>query len=151
MATAMEQIFIDTIKKTTEVGGEIYDGIKVVGAKAIDLAQKEIPDIIHQLLVWKMTEAVISTICCLLVVICMFVLIIKFYKHDYSRNSDMAFFRGFASLIMLVVALIFLCFTYSNAMTAVKIYVAPKIFLIEYANQLLTSSTNMNKNANTKP
>ena len=59
MATALEQVLIDTLKKSTAVGGEIYDATKLALSKAIDFASEQIPDVIAQLLAYNIVHDIL--------------------------------------------------------------------------------------------
>lgn len=138
MATsALEQVFIDTISKSTAVSGEIYEGIKTVGSKAIDLAQKEIPDIVEQLLMWKMTEAIVGLVLWIIVFAIGLVLLIKWWKKSDVRSDEAVFARCVSTILFAVALFASAISPYDNIMTIVKISVAPKIYLIEYANDLV--------------
>lgn len=138
MATsALEQVFIDAISKSTAVSGEIYDGIKTVGSKAIDLAQKEIPDIVEQLLMWKMTEAIVGLVMYFVIFGILLYLLIRWWKTPEKPSDEMQFLRAMGTGLFALA----LCFSaispFNDIMTIVKISVAPKIYLIEYANDLV--------------
>lgn len=97
----------------------------------------EIPDVIHQLLLWKFTTSLIAFTASIIfgLVIPIIVGVVAFkrerqFKDTYSEG--MAYTIGiFASLLSLFIA--FLLFN----LTWLQIWIAPKIFLIEYAAKLI--------------
>lgn len=95
-----------------------------------DFVVAQAPDVIQQLLRWKFYEAVMWAVALLVAAVALVLITRWSVRGKTSKQLDdimpMPLFSGGAS-IMLVVAAV------SNAMTAVQIHVAPKIYLIEWA------------------
>ncbi len=134
---ALEQVLVDTIQKATAVTGEAIDGVKGVTGKAIDFASAQIPDVIHQLLVWKMAESVVYTIVSLAVIWLFFVLrkrILIAAKESYDDDMVMFMYYLFGGVfLVLIPALI----AVENILCVLKIWLAPKLYLIEYVANLV--------------
>lgn len=133
----LEQVLVDTIKKASEVTGEAIDGVKGVTGKAIDFASAQIPDIIHQLLIWKAAEAVLYLVVSCLAIWLFFVLRKRFkvfIKGSFDEDMGWVFFYvlGGAFLIVLPVLQII-----ASTLLILKIWLAPKLYLIEYAASLM--------------
>lgn len=123
----LDQVLIDTITKVSNVSGEIYDGAKKVTGQAIDIAMQQAPDIVNQLLMWKFAEnATWFLFAILLIVLC-----IKSTK-KYWDESDGAIILATGSLTIMGSVVFVL-----SLLEMIKIMIAPKIYLIEYAANLL--------------
>lgn len=125
--SVLEQTLVDTINKASVVGGEIYDGAKAVTEKSVDFAMQQIPDVVHQLLLWNMTSAIIW---CLVSVIIIIISLIITKKCWESTGGEICILTAFPIGILTAV------FLY-NLMKAVKIYIAPKLYLLEYVANLV--------------
>lgn len=130
--SALEQVLVDTIKKSTEVGGEIYTASKDAIAKGVDFAQQQIPDVIHQLLMWELTQAIVW----LIVSVVLFVIAYKSLTDKWLEWSDGATVIS-ATVAGIVGVVVFL----HNLLLMLKILIAPKLFLIQYATDLVKSVT----------
>ena len=130
----LDQVLIDTIQKATKVSGEIYDGAKSVTTKSIDFAMQQAPDLIHQLLMYNFIVSLLSFLVSLSLLIgsCYFV----FYacKQYASKKWDEA---NSIFLIFMLFPIVLSFIVMANSMDWLKIWIAPKIYLIEYAASLL--------------
>lgn len=98
---------------------------------------EEIPDVIQQLLMWKMCESLIS--CLLLPTI---LVIIFFYKERYTKVCSKLMNHEERYIPEAVISPMFLgMFTLGGLcelnITWLQIWVAPKIYLMEYASSLV--------------
>lgn len=97
---------------------------------AVSFSQAQIPDIIHQLLMWNaVSSAAIQAFCILVIIACVYLMFLSWNKVD---DDD------FLLLPMLiesgvVISSIFVFFNYFDWL---KIWLAPKLYLIEYAASL---------------
>lgn len=137
----LEQVLVDTIQKASNVTGEVYDAARGVTTKAIDFASTQIPDVIHQLLVWKLAEA-LTWMGLGLVIIGLFVWvrsrIARWVKDDRARyRGDIDALHTFTVMggcaTFCVSGLLIFC----SLLDVLKIWLAPKIFLIEYVSHLI--------------
>lgn len=115
--TEAEQLLIDSIK-----------GISEGASQTIDFAKEQIPDVIHQLLLWNMTQSIVICVI-LLIVICIAAVVV--YKDLTEWKSEVMFILGTVTL------LVSLYFFMTNLFKATKLWLAPKVWLLEYASQLL--------------
>jgi hypothetical protein len=110
----------------------------------IDFLSGELPDVASQLLTYKIISASFETILMILLIVA-FALFVKkvnesikkkgfFYESCGLANISLSGFMGF---IIGGIAVIF-CFiaVFVNIATILKIWIAPKIYLIEYAASL---------------
>lgn len=130
--TELEQVLVDTIQSAGNLTGDVVNGVKTVGTKAIDFASEQIPDVIHQLLLWKFTISLIWFSTGVISLILLGIGLKKYWDTDIDieiKAISTVFFGGligFASL-----AIIF------TNLTWLKIWIAPKLFLLEYATDLI--------------
>ena len=101
---------------------------------AKDFVLEQAPDIIHQLLAWKFTVSLIWF--CLFLVI--FVAVAIFNKKMWSsseirEDDDLWVLCGAVSLTTIGVSFCFL----ANSITWLQIWIAPKVYLLEYASTLI--------------
>ena len=107
----------------------------------------EVPDVIHQLLMWKLAEALIGTAFAVIILVSLVWGFIKYsgvgtqlkdsggrkitLTHDaYGNLSPYTIFTYGGGLFAMSIATV--C-TYEGLLEALKIYIAPKAYLIEYA------------------
>lgn len=108
--------------------------------------QAQLPDVIQQLLLWKAAISIVSSLAAVALVILWLAVFAKLFpvtkakeaawanSKNWIRQGDAYFTLGIAALISGIVALI----TASNlfSMAWLQIWLAPKIYLIEYAASL---------------
>jgi hypothetical protein len=112
----LEQTLVDTINASKA-------GIE----KGIDFAQAQIPDVVQQLLVWKLTAALVMTAVCILVIIGCLLAIKKWFEQSEG---------AIIVPTCIIIPFAFLIGLYS-ALDAIKIYLAPKLYLLEYVADIL--------------
>lgn len=130
--SALDQVLIDTIQKTTATTGQIVDGVGKVTSKAIDFTMAQIPDVIHQLLMWHLVFSLLSFLLFLSLEITL--LLIWYYKSYKSTYEEAQFFGSLISVIVFFVFLVQLC----RSFEWLQIWIAPKVWLIEYAASLMS-------------
>lgn len=127
---------------------------------AVNFSQSQIPDVIHQLLVWKFTQSVIGQIFSIIVIVCLVIMVNKGLKNKgvkeekkegryetygrsyiwhglfYDNEGDITVF-----CIMSIIASIFMSLAmialFLNNFDWLQIWIAPKLYLIEYAASLV--------------
>lgn len=98
---------------------------------SISFLSAEIPDVIHQLLVFKLAQACVLLVMAILYLIAWGVLAYKSFRYDWHEGIQMVLvFMGGAITVISVISL------FINGGTALQIWLAPKIYLIEYAASL---------------
>ena len=103
----------------------------------ITFLSAQLPDIIHQLLLWKMSYSLIQFVCAIVLCIVFVVLDYKFYKKAMATNDPDIIIGGWGMFGTLVrFAAWFIVISLFN-LTWLQIWLAPKLYLIEYAATLV--------------
>ncbi|MEL7628744.1 hypothetical protein AAGW04_07030 [Pectobacterium aroidearum] len=97
---------------------------------AVSFSQAQIPDVIHQLMIWNAVSSALAQIFCVFLITGCYFMTIKAWK---TRDSDLILPSLIASIIFISGALIAI---FSN-FDWLKIWLAPKLYLIEYAANLV--------------
>ncbi|SRG66452.1 Uncharacterised protein [Shigella flexneri 2a] len=148
MQEEANKILVDLLKKAS-------DGID----SAIAFSQAQIPDVVHQLLVWNIVDSLIKTLIAIstipLVILfmkkqCKKVEIGKFDNDGRSCDNGQPKYKptmiwesnGEISFLILPLAAVFVLWVsfiiaVVTNMTWLKIWLAPKLYLIEYAASLI--------------
>ncbi|AUR97315.1 TMhelix containing protein [Vibrio phage 1.238.A._10N.261.52.F10] len=111
---------------------------------SVDFMQAELPDVIHQLLLWYAVQGVITALTGALILYGCYRLVKKpkagksTLVWDYDSHRD-TYELGEASPIalFLIIPAFFSLFMVDNIMTSIQIWIAPKIWLMEYAADLV--------------
>lgn len=124
MSKELDAALVDVINSTK-------DGIKA----GVSFLQQQIPDVIQQLLIWKLYEAIF--ICVILGVFLILVGYLNYKQYKWLKTVDwedhpLLILNGI-QLLLIVPSSMFI----SELKTIIQIYFAPKIFLIEYAATLV--------------
>jgi len=145
--TASQTLTASLVDIIQQVSGGVKQGVSFL--------QQEIPDVIKQLLMWKMVSALAYAVFGVGIVVGSIVLIFKVLKKPKPIDPDKEYSRGNYQLsfcydedgdthpgivftpIVLVGLAVFGAGMASNVMTALQIYIAPKVWLIEYAASLV--------------
>lgn len=98
-----------------------------------DFVLEQAPEVIQQLLAWHFAFSLISAIMCFIVVLV--VLYFTFVKNAWMMDYNDSVGAGVVP--MGVLFFIFVPCTIVNAFEALKIYIAPKVWLLEYAADLV--------------
>lgn len=150
--TALNAALVDAITKSTAATGEVFDAGKLLAtdiysvtktgaSKAMDFATAQIPDVVEQLLMWKTAEAIVYILAVLLLTLLFWVFQRKIAAYA-KENNDVAalllynIFAGAGLLIGGGTTLVI------NLLVVVKITIAPKLYLVEYAAELLKKVVN---------
>ena len=101
--------------------------------QAKDFIVSEIPDVVRQLLLWKMTEAIIISVICILVLL----LCVYFVPKSWKKLSEI----GNEALPLMMFWIIpvgaSFCVLFQNTLIWVQIVVAPKVYLLEYVKDMV--------------
>jgi hypothetical protein len=117
-----EQLLIDSIK-----------GVRTVAGQTMDFAKEQVPDVIHQLIVWNMASSALWSFLGLLIVAFGILMIYVGIKND--DDGPVVLFLGVTP------AIIGVCMFFSNLLDVIKIWLAPKVWLLEYAASLLKGTS----------
>lgn len=129
-----QQLLVDLLKKAVQ-------GVDA----AVTFSQAQIPDVIHQLLVWN----AVSSLGCQLLGLFFFLLcwfLIKFYNSSWERRASWTRFSDtsestssewdFRFLPVVVLSGVG-CFLLALNFDWLKIWLAPKLYLVQYAATLI--------------
>lgn len=121
-------------KVLTQLLQRAVDGVD----KAVEFSQAQIPDVVEQLLLWHMVESLLWNIpAIILLFIAIFVWPAQFRKNGWARNRDGKIGEGEIPVTLVVsLALAFLSWLFSST-TWLQILIAPKLYLLEYAAELV--------------
>jgi hypothetical protein len=108
---------------------QVCGGVKQGGS----FLQQQIPDVVKQLLIWKLAESLVLLALCLLSVTSYIVGVVKVWNHRGANE----FMPPLLVLGILFILIPGLCIAVLSLLTALKIYIAPKVWLIEYAASLV--------------
>ena len=145
---------VETIKPVVNTLNEALVSVVNSVIEAKEFLITEIPDVVAQLLMWKMAEASIYIGIYLVVVLFSVLLIRHFFKVLYKTDYEEEDIGGFNDLpdskqitaiacgviggIMVVVEFILIFeFFIPKLKTIIQIWIAPKIYLIEYTANLV--------------
>lgn len=117
---------------------------------SVGFLSQEIPDVIHQLIVYKIFESSISAVISAVIAAISFFVVFKFivdynkaesggqsnWAHDGSRYNPATMIGCFSFVVCGMSFFVFSLVFVNRAFYAAKIYFAPKIWLIEYASSL---------------
>lgn len=97
----------------------------------VSFLSAEIPDVAHQLLSWKMAESLYIIFLCVLLLAGSFVAFYKVYKAE--EKDILHFFEGglVVTIFAAITAIISFILLFDYMFVALKIWLAPKIYLIE--------------------
>jgi hypothetical protein len=114
--------------------GEILNAAQSAGKEAFLFTKEQVPDILQQLLMWKLAQAIFFLVIAAGLAVAAYRFYLVFMKGLEDREEGLlalGLFGGIpaaaASLIMGII----------NAQTAIQIWVAPKVYLLEYAANLI--------------
>ncbi len=126
----LKQALADTISKVTAATGE-----------AVDFLQAEIPEVIRQLLMWKGVESFLWFVISILSIPSAAYCVAKFCKNikDFEAAPYSEGGHYIPRIIILAIAgIICLASVFVNfEITWLQIWLAPKVYLIEYASTFL--------------
>ena len=103
----------------------------------VNFLSEQIPDVIHQLLIWKLAANLFWFVICVVFATILFIFAYKLFKSGCKQSKYDSHGYYFGSCILGCLGTLptiagLICFT-----EALKIWLAPKIYLIEYAAHLL--------------
>lgn len=99
---------------------------------AVDFSKAQIPDVIHQMLVWNMVTSIIIQIVCLIVIVVFVVVAYKFCKYcDFEEES--IWITVIVGLFLIVIPLV----VFGKQFDWLEIWLAPKYYLLQQAASLI--------------
>lgn len=125
MNEELQKVLMGIINKTVEVTGE-----------ATNFLTAEIPEVVEQLLMWKMAESLMGVVLGFICGIIFLIIAIKSSKKWPNPMDEVTPLPLFLIIISYILSgLIPLC---NWNITWLQIWVAPKVYLIEYVASLAT-------------
>lgn len=121
--------------KANEVLLKMLEGLE----KAGDFIVEETPEVVQQLLTWHMVESIVGCLFSITIAILFCVAYSKLWKHtgdDDLHYADSIAVRIFSALICGGVCISIVVCNFN--LVWLKILVAPKLYLLEYASQLVS-------------
>ena len=118
------------------------DGIEKTGTELIEALYQQAPEVVEQLLMWHGVESLIQCIVAILALAIPFVYykiaLYIYYKFEIAKEIDQAHF-WFPSIIIGIIALglTWACFIKNINIKWVKIWLAPKVYLLEYLAEMV--------------
>lgn len=100
----------------------------------VDFLSQQLPDVIHQLLLY---HAVRSALLCAMFIILIVTVLVTVYRKEKEWKKDSAFERGLGWLFGIMASMLLSMGVFKN-MEWLQIWLAPKLYLIEYAAQLVS-------------
>ena len=154
MAQEIKTVVEKTVNDELKIAlTDMVNKVVVVTGQATDFLVAEIPDVIQQLLMWKMVESLVfSTLG--LILICIPLLVWKFYcgvgkivepetKETYARyvptlthDSRGDIHAGVVFFVFSSLCLVLVCCSIFN-LDWLQILISPKVYLIEYATNIV--------------
>lgn len=109
--------------------------------KVVEFSVEQIPDVLQQLLIWHCVHSAVVNIITILVVISSWYAYIRLYNYHVKKYGPMENADG-TWIHFMVVGSIMLFFITTFAplnlnLTWLKIWVAPKLYLLEYAANII--------------
>lgn len=126
MSTALESVLVETIKKAT-----------TTAETATQFVLEQAPEVVQQLVTWKIAANLASTLLDIVVIVILIKLVLSLVKifNQSVRDGNPGPFFGifFGSVGVIIIGLGIRV----SIFTLLQLTIAPKIWLIEYAANLL--------------
>lgn len=138
-------VLIDMLRGVKTASGEVFAASKTMIVKAIDFAQDQALLVVQEFLKWKMLEAVIYLIVGIFVICLAGYFIRKSLnicteKKKEDQNSDCSGYVLISILFSIISTIVFFFLVVPETLRIVKINVAPRVYLIEYASDLYNNN-----------
>jgi len=120
-----------------KTANEALSGIIEGVASAKEFILAELPEVVQQLLMWKMAESLVVFVVCLSVILAVFVNAVFILKYLTKRDlkEEIAIPWGITSIVISLFGIVIpLC---EINLVWLQIWVAPKVYLLEYAASLV--------------
>lgn len=118
---------------------ELITGAVQTAETAKTFVLSELPGVVQQLLAWKFWQSLIGMICFIVAMTALIIIFVKLTKKAVKAefSDEVPFIIGsfVSGLVALFSAIIYIC--EATPLTWLQICLAPKIYLIEYASELI--------------
>lgn len=132
---------------TTKLQEQVTEYIKVSVEKIGDFASKEIPPFINEYITWKFYENlfpitlyVLGMMFILFIVYKVLIPLCKWAKESSIKEADSIYYILPILSSMFLIAVPISTFPYDNIKNCIQIKVAPKVYLIEQASNIIKSN-----------
>lgn len=127
----------DNSNKANEVLAAILEKAMATAEKTGTFLQEQAPDVVQQLLTWKLVQYSVSAVVCFIAFFLLAYLASKTLKSLGEEDSYFVTWQPPVLAASGVGALVVSISAANNALTAMQIWLAPKVYLIEYAANLV--------------
>lgn len=130
-------------EKTTELINTILEKAISVAEQTGEFVVEQAPDVIQQLLVWKFTVSLMAFCAGIISLIGLTYLINLVAKDNNAKNKDRASYHQFPTPmiwlmgVLIQVLVVVIAFGAWEGMMWIKIWLAPKLYLLEYGASLV--------------
>ncbi len=129
-------IFIDILRGSKEAGSEIYGASKAAIIKAVDFAQEQAPIVVQEFLSWKYAQSILWILLSVIGLIILGFLIKKCISKEWMTETSWISLVGAIFGTVFFLMLLFIQ-TVPNVEQLIKIKVAPRVYMIEWASDQL--------------
>lgn len=99
----------------------------------------QLPDVLHQLVVWTIVKG--FAFLGVFIIVSVIGYLVTFKSVDQKNyGGGWSDAKGFSCVIFFIICTILLIVTWANMSNALEAWIAPKLFLLEYASNLLKHS-----------
>ena len=122
--------------ETLEASSEVYGGAKQATLQAVDLIKEQAPELVEQLLLFKLLSSSFNALLCLAYLVCFCTIMVKTFwskAMDEGSRENVLIIGGILGGIGAAFSSVGFI---SESTEVIQILVAPKIFLLEYLAQL---------------
>lgn len=144
--TSINQAVISILMSGKAVGSDIYSASKEAIHNSIDFVSAQVPDVIRQFLMWRFAEAALNATLWLFAFITIWYLAYRISKHSKSESnqcrggdlcSQQTFEQAWAWILRAVSFAPLGLGVFPQLLIMAKIYIAPKIYLLDYVVTLV--------------
>ena len=130
ITTSSDEILKQYLIKALDKTGNMVDS-------AIDIVQQQVPLLINEVLHWYLTYDLIKFICGIIIIIFVIFLNIKVWELDSEEFVDGGL--PVMTICIATISIISLLFTFDTLINLewLKIWIAPRLWLIEYTSHLV--------------
>lgn len=161
VATNANQLMVEILTGVKNEGGKIYAGTKEALGQAYETVKKETPEVIREFMLWRIIHHGIWMTTFIVLAGIAFYWSRRFKKFAddcppptenggyYSYNSvddhGKGVYMTLRYILVAVTSLILLFGVFNNAYPMLKIYAAPRVYIIEYVVDTIQSATQPNQ------
>lgn len=124
-------VVAEILRGAKQVSGEVYAASKEALSASIDYIQKEMPELAEQYLKWEFASACVNATFLAIIIGIIIYIAFRLCKHIWKDNPSDQMMLFPVSMITIALLLPISMGFYDNFNKALKISVAPKIYLIE--------------------